>query len=75
MTPSSPSPPSITRRSFVDQSIVFVLFGIWLASVGRIVLEATQHRPFGVEATLAVAMAFVLPFVLRNAVRSHRPPR
>ena len=79
MAPTTPEPPralpTIARRSFLDRSILYVLFAIWLASIGRIVVEASAHRPFGVEATLAVAMAFVVPFVLRSGVRSHRRGR
>ncbi len=66
------TPRPIPQRRFADRSLLFVLSFVWLASIGRVVLEALHHQPFGVEATLAVAMALLVPFALWSAARSHR---
>lgn len=66
------TPRLIPRRRFADRSLLFVLSFVWLASIGRVVLEALRHRSFGGEATMAVAMTLVVPFALWSASRSHR---
>ncbi|MEO8799717.1 MAG: hypothetical protein ABI551_17620 [Polyangiaceae bacterium] len=69
------TPRPISQRRFADRSLLFVLSFVWLASLGRVLLEALRHRPFGVEATLAVAMALLVPFALWGATRSYRRDR
>jgi hypothetical protein len=58
-------PPSPARG---ESDLLVVGIPVWFASVARVALGVCQHEVFGAEATLALACAIGIPWLLASAL-------
>lgn len=71
LPPSSPAPRK--KPSWCDGEHVAVVSAFWLLSAARVVAGVLQHETFGAEATLALLVTILVPWVSVRARLGLRP--